>query len=305
MSASASRLAGYGLVLAAATLWGTLGVTYRLLLGSQPLTPLSLASLRASVSFLVLAAALLVFCPRALRVRRADLPLLALYGAISIAAFYVVYAQAIALTSVATAVVLLYTAPAWVALLAWRVHGEALGRRTLLALGVTFAGTALVAGVADPGALVANGPGVLAGLGSGLTYALYSIFGKWAVGRYGPWTILAYVLGFGALCLAAAQAVVSGELLPPGISPGGWLGMAYVALGPTLGALAAYTEGLRHLPASVASILSTWEPAVGALLGYLVLGEALAPAQLSGAALILAGVLLLRRPGARPATRAA
>jgi DME family drug/metabolite transporter len=280
-------------VLLAATLWGTLGVTYRLLQRGQPLTPLELAYLRAGLSFGLLLGTLLILRPSLLRVRRADLGGLALYGAISIGLFYWVYAQAISLTTVATAVVLLYTAPAWVTLLAWRLQGEHLQRQTVLALAVTFAGTALVAGVADPAALSGNLAGVLAGLGSGLTYALYSIFGKWALGRYGPWTILVYVLGFGTLALAPVQAL-SGSLAPSGMTALGWLGVGYVVLGPTLGSLAAYTEGLRRLPASVASILSTWEPAVGALLGFLVLGEALAPDQLAGAGLILAGVMLLR-----------
>ncbi len=295
MAGRPSDLSGYGLVLLAATLWGTLGIAYRLLLDRYPLSPIGLATLRAALAFIILFAALALLRPRLLRVPRGEIGYLVVFGLVSVAVFYAVYAQAIAWTSVATAAVLLYTAPAWVAVLAWRLYGERLHARTLLALGATFVGSALVAGVANPSTLVGSGAGVLAGLASGLTYALYSIFGKRALARHDPRTVLVYVLGIGALFLAAFE-WARGEARWPSLGAVGWAGLALIAVGPTLGALAAYTEGLRRLPASVASLLGTWEPAVAALLGYLVLGEALAPPQLAGAGLIVLGVVLLRLP---------
>ncbi len=301
MASSSRELLGSGLVLTAATLWGTLGVAYRLLLATSPISPLGLATLRAGLAFAILLAALALLRPGLLRVPRRELPHLVLFGLVSVAAFYAVYAEAIALTTVATAVVLLYTAPAWVALLAWRIYGEPLGPRTVVALLLTFGGSALVAGVANPSALGANVPGIAAGLASGLTYGLYTIFGRRALTRHDPWTILVYVLGVGAAFLVAFQLLRSEPVLPrlPAVA---WLGMTFVAVGPTLGALFAYTEGLRHLPSSVASLLSTWEPAVGAILGYVVLGETLAVPQLVGAALIVAGVIVIRLPLRAPAS---
>src|SRR3712207_9361614 len=53
----------------------------------------------------------------------------------------------------------------------------------------------------DPAALEV-GPLVLAtGLLSGLTYGLYSIFGKPVAGRLDPTVILSYALGFGTVLL--------------------------------------------------------------------------------------------------------
>lgn len=317
---SSSPVVGGLLVLLAASLWGTLPIGLKLMLRETALSTVGLAHLRAAVAFVLLAGGLALVRPRLLRVDRRDLPYLAAYAAIGIALFYALYAEAVARNSVAVAVVLLYTSPAWVTLIAWRVFGEPLSRSTLVALGCAFAGAALVAGVADPRALAASLPGVLAGLGSGLAWALYTILGKRALGRYSPWTVLAYVLGLGSLFLAAARllaAALPGVAADSGPGAGaagllaelgslgaaGWAGVLLLALGPTLGALGAYTEGLRRLPASVTSILSTWEPAVGALLGYLLLGETLAPLQLLGAALILAGVLLLGLAGSRGRSR--
>ncbi len=295
MSNRSPELAGSALVLAAATLWGTLGVAYRLMLGSAPISPIGLATLRAGLGFVILLVALALLRPRLLRVPCSELPYLVLFGLVSVALFYAVYAEAVALTTVATAVVLLYTAPAWVALLAWRIYGEPLGARTLAALLLTFCGSALVAGATTPSTLAGSAPGIAAGLASGLTYGLYSIFGRRALTQHDPWTILVYVLGFGAAFLAAFQ-VARSEPLVPALSPAAWLGLIFIAVGPTLGALFAYTEGLRRLPTSVASLLSTWEPAVGAILGFAVLGETLSAAQLVGASLIVAGVVAIRLP---------
>jgi drug/metabolite transporter (DMT)-like permease len=284
-------------VLTAATLWGLLGVAIRLLLRDLPLSPTSLAFIRAAIAFATVLVVVACSRPALLRVPLASLPFFAAHGAISIALFYALYIAAISSLSVAVAVVLLYTAPAWVVLFAWRLFGESIQRRTLAALACTFAGAALVAGVADPALLVASGPGVLLGLGAGLAYGLYSIFGKHAVGRHSTFTVLVYALGFGTLFLGLAQYVLDGRLLPEGISPGGWASLALLGVGLTFLPFALYTGALKLLPASTASILSTWEPVVGALAGYLVLGEVLTAPQLLGAGLVLAGVLMLgRRP---------
>ena len=51
-----------------------------------------------------------------------------LYGVFGIALFYATYINAILSVGVAVAAVLLYTAPVWVTLIAWRFLGERLTR---------------------------------------------------------------------------------------------------------------------------------------------------------------------------------
>jgi drug/metabolite transporter (DMT)-like permease len=63
---------------------------------------------------------------------------------------------------------------------------------------------------------------------------------------------------------------------------------------PTLGGFGAFTIGLSHLPASVASILAAFEPVTTALIAYFMFAEILEPFQLLGAGCILCGVVLLR-----------
>ncbi|MBC7252269.1 MAG: EamA family transporter, partial [Anaerolineae bacterium] len=202
---TSSRAMGYAQVMGAAALWATLGLFYTGFIDVYGVPPLGVAFYRATLGFTLLLLALMVARPHWLRIAARDLPLFALFGLLGVAAFFITYVYAIHLTGMAVAVVLMYTAPAWVTVIAWRLFGEGLGRVKLAALGLAFGGCALVARVADPSQIRLNLLGVLCGLGAGLTYGLYTVFNKIAVRRYSPWTVMLYALGFGALFLLPLQ----------------------------------------------------------------------------------------------------
>ena len=138
---------------------------------------------------------------------------------------------------------------------------------------------------------------LLYGLGSGLGYALYSIFGKLALRDYAPETVTAYSFAFAALGLIPLSH--PGELLPrlmeldillPGIG---------LALLCTVGAYLLYTSGLTHVDAGQASILATVEPVVAALLGFFAFLESATAAKLAGIVLILGAIVLASLPERR------
>lgn len=283
---------GYVLVLLAASLWATLGIIYKYLAESYGMPPLGVAGLRAGLGGIILLAGLLTLRRSWLRVNRAALRVALLYGVFGIALFYAAYINAILSVGVAVAAVLLYTAPAWVAVLAWRFLGERLTRTHLAALLLTLAGSALVAQVFQPGLLRVNAMGIMWGLLSGLTYALWSVFNKVGVRHTNPWTLQCYgmLAGSAVLLLFQPLAPLAGALQSPATVA--WL--LVLALGPTVGASVAYAAGVRTVPVSVASLIATLEPVLAALLAYLVLGETLGAGQIAGGALILLAVWLLR-----------
>ena len=287
-------LQGYGLVVVAATLWASIGVFYKFLIGEYGLTPLAAAAFRGTLGGLMLLAGLLVLGVN-LKVSRRDWPMFLAYGVFGVALFFIAYVNAINLTGVAMAAVLMYTSPAWVALISWRWLGEHLGRRGVGALGMALAGAALVARVYDPGQLRMNALGVLAGLAAGLTYGLYSVFNKMLVRQYRPWVVQVYGLLIGAGILMAV--VPKADLARGWISPASVALLLGMGLVPTLLASLAFAIGVQWVPVSVASILATLELAVATLFGYLFFGERLGIGQWIGAVCILAAVLLLR-PGA-------
>jgi drug/metabolite transporter (DMT)-like permease len=94
---------------------------------------------------------------------------------------------------------------------------------------------------------------------------------------------------------SAGQSGVS-QLFAMGSDITAWGLLLLLAVAQTIGALYAYTAGLRHLEAATASIIATFEPLVAACLAYFVLHESLEWPQLLGGAFILAAVILLQRP---------
>lgn len=290
--APAGLARGYFLVLLAASLWATLGVIYKYLASSYGLPPLAVAGLRAGMGGLILLGGLLLLRPSWLRLNRPALRVVLLYGVFGIALFYATYINAILSVGVAVAAVLLYTAPAWVAVIAWRFLGERLTRTHGAALLLTLAGSALVAQVYQPGLLRLNALGILWGLLSGLTYGLWSVFNKVGVRHTNPWTLQCYGMLVGSVVLLLLQplAPLAGALQ----SPATILWLVLLALGPTVGASVAYAAGVRTVPVSVASLIATLEPVLAALLAYLLLGETLSAGQIAGGGLILLAVWLLR-----------
>jgi drug/metabolite transporter (DMT)-like permease len=298
------------LVLAAAALWGTLGTLYTWATTSFGLSPLTVVFWRAALAALILGLVLAVVRPLLgggwgiLRVRRRDWPIFLTFGLLGVTAFYLLYIYAVVLTGVAVSVVLLYTAPAFVALMSWRWLGERFGVRKAAALGLTLAGCVLVARAYDPTLLSLNIVGILCGLGSAFTYALYSILGKVSLRRgYPIATMSFYVYTTGALGLLVVALFApdprgnsggAAQLVSMGADAWAWALLIGLALFQTIGALYAYTAGLRHLEAGTASILATFEPVVASVLAFFVLGERLEWPQIVGGGLVLLAVVLLQ-----------
>jgi DME family drug/metabolite transporter len=84
------------------------------------------------------------------------------------------------------------------------------------------------------------------------------------------------------------------QLVSMGADLAAWALLLMLALFQTIGALYAYTAGLRHLEAGTASILATFEPVVASVLAYFVVGERLEWPQLVGGGLVLLAVVLLQ-----------
>lgn len=212
----------------------------------------------------------------------------------------------------ALATVLVYSSGAATALLGAAVLRERLGPAQLAAVAACTAGCALVA---RPGSRPPpDAVGLAAGILSGLAYAAYSLMGRSAARRgLEAWGTVLFTFGFGALALLAGLAArsalasdapgLAAQLLGLGPEPAGWCELLLLAAGPTVVGFGLYAASLAHLPASVANLLLTTEPAITAALAWAWLGERLTGAQGSGAALILAGVAALRLGEGRAAAR--
>jgi drug/metabolite transporter (DMT)-like permease len=255
-------------------------------------TPLTLAFWRDFLTFIALFAALACSRRDLLRVARRDmLPLLGM-GVIGVGVFHVLWVYAVDLIGVAPAHVFNYTAPAFVVLFSWLLWREPLTRRKLGALLLTFAGCVLVAEVYDVSQFRLNWVGILVGLGTGVTWAMYGIFGKLSLERYSAWTLVTYAFGLSALTILLPQPLRA--LSFPWSRPAHvWFWLWLLALLPTVGAFSLYTWGLHYLSASAAVITASVEPFLAAILAFIVFGDTLTPWQIVGGVLTVGGIIVL------------
>ncbi len=279
-------------VLAGATLLGSLGAWGRAIYRYEG-NPVVVVTWRALIGALALAGLLAILRPQHLRIRPGDLPFFALYGFVGVTMNFWAYFSAVKFTTLAVAITLLYTYPAFVVLLSALFLRERPTSTKAVAVVVTLLGSALVAQVHQADWLQLNLRGILFGLLSGLSMATYSIFGKRALSRYAPWTVVLYAFGAGGLFLAGLSGLrLLQAIRYPAVA---WLWILGLALIPSLGGYALYTFGLRDLQASQASIIATWEVVTAAFLGWLLFGEHLAAVQYLGAALVCFGIGWIQR----------
>ena len=300
-AASRDQIVGFLAVGTAASIWGTLGLCAKILY-AEGVSFEALVAVRASLGWTAML--LFVLLRRgagSLRVVRRDLLFLFPLGILGIGAFYWLYFFTVRESTVGTAAILLYSSPAFVALLAWIFLKETLGLLRLLALTLTFGGIFLVVGGYDPGTLEVSPLVLTAGLLSGLTYGLYSIFGKPMAGHLEPAVILSYALGFGSLLLVLAALPTFYTLV--GLSSRSYTLLFMLAVVHTALAFGLYTVGLKRLDAGQAAIVATVEPVVAGAIGVVLLGEKLTALKVIGALLVLAGAALAQVSLEKPSRR--
>lgn len=222
---------------------------------------------------------------------------LLLMGAVGYAGQAAAFFFALARLPAATTALLLYTYPAMVTLGSAVFLGERLGARKVAAVLVAFGGTTLVLqGQAGP----LNPVGVAFGLLSAAMYSAYVLFGSRFFANVHPIAASATVMSATAVSFVT-YAAVAGQISVPSHPAQVGLIVTIAVVGTALPVLA-FVAGMPRVGPSRASILSTFEPVVTVTLAAAVLGEALHPLQILGAACIILSVAVLEAGGhAEPA----
>lgn len=275
---------GYALIAAAALLWALIGVFSGRLLAAG-VTATEIAFWRAAgggALFVIHALASKSF----LRVQRRDVPAFILFGLFGVTLFYTSLNVAIDQGGISLAFILLYSAPAFVAVLAAVFLGEQLTRRKLLLVGLSMLGVILVAQSGAEGMTITPSA-VLWGLTAGLTYSSYYLFGKALLQRYEIATIYSLIMPIGALGLlpVARFEIFSAPRIV-------WLDVALLTVFSTYVAYLIYYRGLREVEASRAVLVATIEPVLAAVLAALLFGERLGALGILGAVLVVGASVL-------------
>jgi drug/metabolite transporter (DMT)-like permease len=211
----------------------------------------------------------------------------------SVTLAFILFFYAIKFINVAVATILVYTFPALIVLFSTVILKERFTKHKLIALLITFLGSALVAQVYNVSNLRLNLKGILCSLGCAVAASLYSIFGKLSLRKYNSWTVVTYALGFGTLFLLLFRGPQ--PLLYARYPAMGWILLFTLAIVPTVLGYSSYTRGLNYLEAGRAGIMATWEIVVASFLAFIVLSEKLRVPQILGALLIFWGIVIIRK----------
>lgn len=197
-------------------------------------------------------------------------------------------------TSITNATLFANFAPVVVAVGAWLFLRERIYGRFLVGLALCLAGAALLVS-ASFHTSQRHVLGDLYGIITAFFYGSYLLVVAGLRSRLSAPTIMFW----SSLVTGAALAVLAwflDEKLVPETWRGLWLlvALALITQGAGQG-LIAYALG--HLPASFSSLVILIQPLTAALLGWLLLGEAITGLQMAGGAAILAGIVVARRAG--------
>lgn len=296
---------GYLLYLAAATLFAINGTVSKsiLLTGVESAR---LSQLRVTAAFLVLVVVVALTRPAALRLRRHEIGLLLAYGMLGVALTQWLYFVAIERLPVGVALLIEFTAPIMVALWARFGMKEPVRNRVWFALALALAGLALVAQVWE--GLTLSLLGVAAGFGAAAALAVYYLLGERGVrGEHARDPVSLTMWGFGAAALlwcvvrpwwSFPWSSLAGDVTPfegQTVTAPVWALAAWMVVLGTVVPFWLVVASLQHLRATQASVVGMTEPLIASVIAWALLGETLAPVQLLGGAVVLAGVLLAER----------
>ncbi|MFW5904626.1 MAG: DMT family transporter [bacterium] len=288
------RLAlAYAQVLLAGSLWATSG-PLSVSLYRMGIPPTSVALLRPLTGTLFLVVFVAIPVPwhagpgqtRRTPSGARDLAGMVFLGGGIVALFQLAYQMSTEAVGVPATVALLYLAPPIVVAASAILFSERLSLpKALLAVGGVWL-TVLGARGVD---VDLTPRGILWGCTSGVTYAAYTLFGKRYGREHGPlvplmWSTIAGSGLLGLVWWARGVPVIWPD------SPAAWLvalllGLLSIALAPLL-----LFNAMRYMDAGRASIGTTVEPLVAALLAWALLGQTLTPVGALGLVILVVGV---------------
>jgi drug/metabolite transporter (DMT)-like permease len=210
-----------------------------------------------------------------------------LWGGFGLAGQSALFFGSLKFVSASLAEVLLYTAPAWLALILWVTTRRRPPAVVLLAIACALGGTWLAAA---PHLSGASRPGVLLGLAAGVWYAAFLLALARLSAPVHPWVATTRVVT-GAACAWCVATLVTGYTAPHDLLA--WRAIGLMVLLPTLGGFTLFVIGMQRTGPQIAAILSNFEPVGTLALAAVLLGERLRAGQWIGAALILAAAVIL------------
>ena len=168
--------------------------------------------------------------------------------------------------------------------------GERVRVSSLLAFGLAFVGTALLAGAMPTGAPAG---GVLLALLSAAMFGLYVVLARRWGARYrldGTLVTIANLVGRGPVLLVAAAILDPGRVVPADPDPAAVIALLTIVFGSSTSGNLLLMASVRRVSSGRTSAALLLTPVASAVIAAVVLGERLSPGGILGAVFILAGM---------------
>ncbi|AWI82066.1 MAG: EamA family transporter [Betaproteobacteria bacterium HGW-Betaproteobacteria-13] len=214
---------------------------------------------------------------------------LLLLGLLQTAAFTALIQWALVSGGAGKTAILVYTMPFWLMPLAWWLLGERVRGVQWVATVVAAVGLVLIL---DPWSMAGSVMGNVLAVGGGLTWALATVVAK-RMRRDHDFDLLsmtAWQMLFGAIALCVVALLVPSRPIDP--TPYFFGALIYNAVFATALAWLLWLYVLQNLPAGVAGLSALGIPLIGALAGWIELGERPSTGEFAGMALIVVALAL-------------
>ena len=278
------------LIILAGTCWGVISIFINYL-SDAGLGEMQISFLRQLFAVLVFALIILVRDRAKFRIPLKDLGLLMLVGLVNGVMFNFLYFYTIVHSRASIAVVLLYTSPVFVMILARVFFKEKITGLKFIALVLTVIGCVLVTGVIGEG-YTPPPAAILTGVLTGLAYALNNILTSAAVKKNDPLTVTFYTLFFSFLFLIPFSGWNSLTSLC-GANPMILLVAFLMCIVTAVLAQYFFSVGLGLIESGKAAIYGATEPIVGSLVGILIFHEESNFMKIAGIIMVIAAILLI------------
>ncbi|MFB3826269.1 MAG: DMT family transporter [Bryobacteraceae bacterium] len=225
---------------------------------------------------------------------REDLPGLAWLALFGVALNQFLFVVGLSRTSVAHSAIIAGLSPILVLTIASVVGLERFTSRKVAGMAVALMGVAILKSFEHAGS-GATWQGDLCIFLGGLSFALFTVFGKQATLRYSSLTVNTFAYAGGALALLPVTLWAGWRFPFAHVGAGGWLALVYMALFPSVIAYLIYYYALRRIAATRLSAFSYLQPLLATAMGVALLGEPLTTPVIAGGAVIFGGVYLAER----------
>ncbi|MBO5098679.1 MAG: EamA family transporter [Clostridia bacterium] len=273
-------------IILAAMMWGVIGIFTRIL-AVAGLNSIQIVAVRSIFSAVIMCIFIFFKDKSLFKIKLKDIWMFIGTGVLSLTTFNFCYFNAINVLDLSIASVLLYTAPCFVMIMSAFVFKEKITKVKVLAFLIAFTGCALISSLNGE----FNLKGVILGLFAGLGYALYSIFARIALEKYNTYTITLYTFITSALSLLPFCDVRGIMIASMDIAVLMWI--LLLAVISTVLPYILYTEGLKNISATNASIIAFAEPVTATVVGAVLFEEDITFIVCLGMLLVLASIIMI------------